>query len=387
MTRTAWTLSDVERDEHVDSLHITAGEVGAAGDFSIRKRTLRGGLREGVEVVEVDNGLLRFTVVPTRGMGLWRVELGDLRVGWLSPVLGPVHPQFVPVAEPSGIGWLAGFDELLCRCGLESNGAPQFGDDGRLQYPLHGRIANLPAQRVEAAIDTAAHAIAVEGTVDEARLFGHKLRLHTTYLTQLDQPRLRIVDRVTNLSSEPSNMELLYHINFGPPLATPGARIVAPIETLAPRDMHSATDVARWSTLGPATAGLPEYAHFAELVADGEGRTRVMLVAADGQRGVSLQFNRHRLPAFTIWKSQRLPEDGYVTGLEPGTNYPNVKRFEQQQGRVPQLDPGQTLHFEIDLEVHPTAESVNAAAVDIANIARGVEPTIRHEPMPGWSDV
>ena len=62
---------------------------------------------------------------------------------------GPVHPKFVPLAEPSGVGWLDGFDELLCRCGLVSNGAPEFDERGQLRYGLHGRIANLPARKVE----------------------------------------------------------------------------------------------------------------------------------------------------------------------------------------------------------------------------------------------
>jgi galactose mutarotase-like enzyme len=130
---------------------------------------------------------------------------------------------------------------------------------------------------------------------------------------------------------------------------------------------------------------LAEYAHFSELVADPEGRTRAMLVAADSTWAASLQFNRASLPMFTIWKSQRQGLDGYVVGLEPGTNLPNVKRFEQQQGRVPTLAPGQTRQFEIDFELHLDASSVNTVAVDIANIGRGVEPTVHRDPMPGWS--
>ncbi|HWA97414.1 MAG TPA: DUF4432 family protein, partial [Pirellulales bacterium] len=172
MSLTTWTLGDIDRDIWLDEFHVTAAEVGHEGNYSITKRTLRGGLREGVEVIDVNNGRLRFRVLPTRGMGLWRVEAGERVLGWQSPVRGPVHPQFVPLDAPSGIGWLAGFDELVVRCGLESNGAPQFAADGRLELPLHGRIANLPAHHVEASVDTEAGLLAVTGTVDEARLFG-----------------------------------------------------------------------------------------------------------------------------------------------------------------------------------------------------------------------
>jgi len=380
-----WTLTDTARDLHLDEFTITAAELGQAGSFGIRKRTLHGGLREGVDVVELDNGLLRATIVPTRGMGLWRVAAGELFLGWQSPVAGPVHPHWVPVWEPSGIGWLSGFDELLVRCGLTSNGAPQFDDQGRLQYPLHGQIANLPAWHVEASYDAATHTLSVTGVVDEARLFGHKLRLRTTYSARLKQPHLNIVDEVTNLSAEPSDMQLLYHINFGAPLATPGARARLPVETLAPRDAHSASDVDTWHTYAPPQAGWGEFAHFAELLTDRDGRTRAMLVAADGARGASVVFSRRQLPCFTLWKSQRLPADGYVTGLEPGTNYPNTRAFEQSQGRVVKLEPGQTRRFELELCAHLSEESVCRASHEVERLSSGVEPTIHRKPMPGWS--
>ena len=124
-----------------------------AHDWSIRKRTLHGGLRDGVDVVEVHNGALSFTVLPTRGMGLWRGDYHGLPLGWRSPVSGPVHPKHVQLADRGGLGWLAGFDEWLCRCGLSSNGPPgQDGGGGLAQLTLHGRIANQPAEAVEVSV-------------------------------------------------------------------------------------------------------------------------------------------------------------------------------------------------------------------------------------------
>jgi hypothetical protein len=59
---------------------------GSSGPWSIHKYTLRGGKQEGVDVIAVNNGKLRFSVVPTRGMNVLRVEAGDLQLGWDSPV-------------------------------------------------------------------------------------------------------------------------------------------------------------------------------------------------------------------------------------------------------------------------------------------------------------
>ena len=112
-----WALIDVEHDEQLavdprTSEWSLAGAPLPAG-VSVRLRTLRGGLRDGVRVLTVDVGSLKATILPDRGMGLHRVHAGELTLGWQSPVKGPVHPAFVPVGESSGIGWLWGFDEFL----------------------------------------------------------------------------------------------------------------------------------------------------------------------------------------------------------------------------------------------------------------------------------
>src|SRR5262249_53473652 len=147
--------------------------------WSIRKRTLRGGLRDGIDVIEVHNGALAFTLVPTRGMGLWRGDYRGNALGWRAPLLGPVHPLHVNPADRGGIGWLAGFDERVCRCGLASNGPPgedvhtdRAGRTHRDQLTLHGRIANQPAHFVEVRVNLdPPHELTVIGHVEEAGLF------------------------------------------------------------------------------------------------------------------------------------------------------------------------------------------------------------------------
>ena len=47
---------------------------------------------------------------------------------------------------------------------------------------------------------------------------------------------------------------------------------------------------------------------------------------------MSIKFNKRQLPCFTLWKNRQAAVDGYVTGLEPATNYPNPKPFEKEKG-------------------------------------------------------
>src|SRR5205823_3626776 len=199
-----------------------------------------GGLRDGVDLIEVHNGALSFSVLPTRGMGLWRGDYRGLALGWGAPVAGPVHPKFVQLADRGGLGWLAGFDELLCRCGLASNGPPgedvhtdAQGNTRRAQLTLHGRIANLPAQAVEARVSlNPPYELTITGEVEEAALFFPQLRLTSTYTTAPGSNRLVVHDVVENRAARPAEMQLLYHWNLGPPFLEAGARVLAPVREL-----------------------------------------------------------------------------------------------------------------------------------------------------------
>ncbi len=386
MAKRTWTLEDRQQDVYVEQIALGPDNVGGpATGYSVTKRSLHAGLRHGVDVIEVNNGNFRFVVIPTRGMGIWRASLDDVQLGWKSPVKGPVHPSLVRLWEPSGIGWLDGFDELLVRCGLHSNGAPEFDDRGTLIYPLHGKIANIPAHRVEVTIDGDSGQITVSGTVDEARLFGNKLRMVSTITTEVGRPGMTVTDRIQNVSAEEGELELLYHVNFGAPLLDPGSKVVLPVAKVAPRDEVAVGNVSQWDTYGPEAPGSSEAVFFFDLAAEYDGRTQALLRNAAGNQGVSLKFNKNQLPCFTLWKNRQAEADGYVTALEPAINFPNVKSFEKQQGRVAVLGPNETREFEIAIEVHPDADSVSAAEQAVARIQQSSTPEVLDRPDPQWS--
>ncbi len=369
---------------------IDLGSEAASGRFdgerwSATPSVLRGGVREGVAVVELRCGDWRCIVVPTRGMAIWKAWWRDVELGWQAPAAGPVHPTFVPLAEPSGFGWLDGFDELLCRCGLESNGAPEWDASGRLRYGLHGRVGNLPAHTLQLSIDAATRSIALHGIVDETRLFGRKLRLESTTRLFLDVPRIDVSDAVTNRSGEATDAQLLYHINFGAPLAVAGARLRAPVRELHPRDARAAARFDEWDRLGAAEAQRPEEVFFATLHADDAGRTRVLLEGASGTQGVSLAWDATALPCFSLWKNPQLPADGCVTGLEPATNYPNGRSFEERHGRVMRLAAGASQRFELSLEFHADAASVARARFAIEALQSRAPAHLHSKPRADWS--
>ncbi|TWT32669.1 hypothetical protein Enr8_24740 [Blastopirellula retiformator] len=380
-----WTLLDAENNL---ALETPEGEVATLarepfGDVSIRKWTMLGGMSQGVDVVEVTSGHFRMRILPTRGMGVWDAHCDGVRIGWNSPVTSPVHPGLVPIAEPSGIGWLEGFNELLVRCGLQSNGAPEFDPQThQLLYPLHGRIANKPAQKVTAEI-TDDGEIVIRGEVYETRVLAYNVKLTVEYRIGRGEKGFCLTDTITNLSAQSCEAQLLYHINLGAPLLAEGATAVLPAKKIVPRNDHSAGEIASWDRYRGPQAGFEEMVYFCENAAGSDGLTRTMLKSASGDRGVSVSYDATNLPCFSLWKNTAAEADGYVTGLEPATNFPNPRSFEGKQDRVVKLPPGGEVNFEIQLGFHEGAESVAEMEQSIRSAAPE-PPQLLDGPHPLW---
>jgi hypothetical protein len=391
MPAKSWKIIDGEGNQvrGLRPFRVEPRDVSVEGQWLVRGIALNDGLRAGVDLLEIDNGKMRLNVVPTRGMGIHQAGIkGDrdlLTVGWRSPVRGPVHPAFVDLGEPSGLGWLDGFDEFFVRCGLESNGAPEFdAKSGRLVYPLHGRIANRPAHEVELTVDTDKQEISLRGVVDETRFHFSKLRMTSTITTKLGSSSFTVHDEGENFSSIPATMQMLYHINFGLPLLDAGSRIVAPVKTLVPRTPHAAGSVKTWDSYSAPEPGFEEMVYFFELNAADDGATRTLIKNAHSTRGVSLVFNKRQLPWFTLWKDTAGEPDGYVTGLEPGTNFPNPRSFETSKERVVKLAPGQKQTFNITVELHAGPQEVSGAEAAVAKIQAGRQSKVFDQPQADW---
>src|SRR5262245_30845294 len=294
-----WTLTDAAAGVWLDEFELTpaAANLPGPGGWSVRKRTLRGGPSDGVEVVEVDNGALAFTVLPTRGMGVWRGSYRGMRLGWDAPLVGPVHPKFVDADAHNGLGWLTGFDEWVCRCGLAWNGPP--GRDGPWELTLHGRVANLPAHFVGVSVGAdPPHPIHVVGEVLEGGLFLSRLLLRTVYTTVPGSNRLMVTDVVRNLGGRQAELQLLYHCNWGPPLLEPGARVLFPAAEVAPRDRRAAEGIDHYDRYDAPTPGYAEQVYLGHMLAGDDGWTLALLRNALGDRGAATRWRPAELPCF-----------------------------------------------------------------------------------------
>jgi hypothetical protein len=386
----SFVLTDVARDLWVESFTLDAPRIGLSAPpaWSVSKRTLRGGRRDGVDLLELDNGALAVSIIPTRGMGLWKGRFRDDPLGWRSPVRdGPVNPAFVNLDHWGGLGWLEGFDELLVRCGLENLGPP-YTEGGRT-YTLHGKIANIPASYLAVHVDEKPpYAITVEGHVEESKLFGPQVRMETRVTTVPGSNRLTVRDEFVNLKDSPCEFQVLYHWNVGQPFLEEGARFAAPARVVVPRDARAAEGIGHYEEYERPQPGFAEQAYFFDLHGSrADGRSVALLRNRAGDKGLALRFGKDQLPCFTLWKNTGGPREGFVTGLEPGTSYPNARPFEKSHGRVPTLPVGGRYVAETTLEVLHTAESVAGVESEIRDAQAQAERQVLDTPAAPYAPV
>jgi hypothetical protein len=237
---------------------------------------------------------------------------------------------------------------------------------------------------VSLTIDGDSGEISVSGDVEETRFHFLKLRLRCTIHARVGEPGFRLQDEIQNLSQSPAEAQLLYHINFGRPLLDAGARLIAPVRTVVPRDKRAAEGIQTWDSFAAEQPGYAEQVYFLELVGNPQNQTKVLLKNAHATRGVTLAFDRTQLPWFTLWKNTTATPDGYVTGLEPATNFPNPRSFEGKQGRTVKLPPLGTARYDLQLTAHASAAEVDAAHRAIESLQQGTVPQVHSLPQPGW---
>ena len=328
---------------------------------------------------------MQISLIPQRGLGIYKVHMGDVVLGWDSPVKEIVHPRFMDLGSRGGLGWLEGFNEYMCRCGLEYAGGPgedkfinNQGNEATMDLTLHGKIANIPASYVAVAID--GDMIRVTGKVHERMFFGPNLELQTEVSTKIGSNEFRIQDKVINHSAAKQEFVMIYHANHGRPLLEEGSELVAPVKKVFPINDHAAKAIDTYTKFKGPIDGFVEEVFCIHPYGDANGKTEVMLHNAAGDKAVSLKYGVKELPHLTLWKNTLSESNGYVTGVEPGTSFPNNRRIERKAGRLAVLEPNETRPFTVDFVLHESKTSVDEAAQRIKGIQNGRKTDVVKEP-------
>lgn len=355
----AWEQVLIDPNTPAKNWQVTSEELGIQAErpFKVSMRTLHGGRQEGVSLIEIDNGVMRMTIVPNRGMNVLEAVAGDVRLGWDSPVDEVVNPSFIELNGREGLGWLEGFNELVTRCGYEWVGHP--GEDNGELLTLHGRAANIPASRVVLQIDEKPpYAIRLRGELKEKAFKKVDFSIMTELSTEPGRRGFSLHDTLTNEGDYAKEYQALYHTNFGTPLLEQGARFVAPVKQVSPFNAKAGKELSDWQTYRGPTADYDETVFNVVPFADEQGETLTMLHNRSAELGVTVGFNTRELPVFSLWKNTDTEKQGYVTGLEPGTSYSYNRAYQRPLGLVPTIEPGEQKHFHVSYDL-----LVNKAAV------------------------
>ncbi|WHS99476.1 DUF4432 domain-containing protein [Pantoea sp. SGAir0180] len=356
-----WVLTSAEQGTDKGNWQINSSELNIQGKlFSIEQKVLHGGKQEGSKllVIRSQDGLT-ITLIPTRGMNLLRVEGFGTRLGWDSPVKEVVNPAFINLESRNGLGWLEGFNEMMVRCGYEWTGHP-VNDKGRI-YTLHGKAGNTPVSQLEVEVaDAAPHEIRIRGLIKESTFKKADLQTWTELRYVPGSNQFSLHDVLTNHSDYPHDYEIIYHSNFSTPILEEGARFMAPMSGISPFNDYAKAGLKNWQTYQGPTKDFDEMVFNIKPLSDKNHQTVAAVVNRAGNKGASIQFDTQQLPLLTLWKNTDTLKQGYVTGIEPGTNYAYPVTIEREQKRVKQLAPGASATFDLTYTLLHNSDQVNA---------------------------
>lgn len=376
-----FVITDAQAGTDVGNWSIDNKTLGIDKTFSIKQRVLHGGKQEGVRVIDIDNGVMTITLIPTRGMDIFEVKSGDIRLGWDSPVKEIVNPAFIELESRNGLGWLDGFNEMMVRCGFEWTGHPGIDDDGQL-LSLHGRAGNTPASTVIVDIaDEAPYTITVKGSVYEKTFKKNDYEVWAGLSVVPGEKSFALHDELTNLGDYENEYQIIYHSNYGQPLLEDGAKFSAAIKEVSPFNQRAVGEMKTWNQYAGPTVDYDETVYNIVPYADANGKTLAMLENKAGDKGIAVGFDVEQLPVLTMWKNTDTLKQGYVTGIEPGTSYAYNRKYQRDLGLVPKIKAGETKKFDLTFTILDSKEAVQKAAQAIADIQGDREITVLETPL------
>ncbi len=313
-----------------------------------RHYVLSDGWGKGLRAIDINSGNgLHYTIMPDRGMDISLASFKGNNLVFLTPN-GETHPSFF---EPEDLGWLRTFTGgLLTTCGLTYLGGPPV-TDGNEKLGLHGRFSTIPARQVADLsewIDDEYH-IKVKGIIEEAVIFGNKIRLEREIGTIRGNNKITITDKVTNFGGLPSPYTILYHMNLGYPLLSEDAELILDPEHTIARDNTAEEGIRDFKKFIKPVPGFSEQVFFHKLKTDSKGWSSATLSNSKLGIALTISFDTSTLPLLTEWKMMGYGD--YVLGLEPGNVPPKNRKILRDENALPILKPGEYSINKIEVTV------------------------------------
>ena len=261
---------------------------------SIRRYTLTEGRGKGLDVLDCDNGKIRFLLNVSKACDIMQLYHEGQNMSFVSKN-GFTKRE---------ISFLKRFEGgMLYTCGLDSVG----GRDG---YELHGTLHNIPAEIIRAECNESG--IVVEAIIRDTALFGQNLVLKRRVFTEIASDSVSVEDTLFNEGYKAEEYCLLYHINVGYPMLDNGAKVVADVESYTPRTAWAKQNEATMYAMNDAVPNQEETCYFLKL-----SKPEISLINEKIGKKFTVSYSGDTLTHFVEWKS--MASGDYALGLEPCT--------------------------------------------------------------------
>jgi len=295
--------------------------------YGVEEMRIVGGKGDGMRVLSVRNNKgLEFIVSLDRCGDIVRLSLKGDNFGYFAPC-GYVSPKYY---DDKGAGFLKSFTAgFFTTCGLTAVGSP-CTDNGE-ELPLHGTISNTPCENSLHWIEN--DEIHIKVLVRDAALFSRKLILEREYVCPVNENIIYLTDKIKNIGSEKTPVEVLYHCNMGYPLLSEKSEVFIPSTEVLPRNEHAKVGIKECLKMEKPQNGYEEKCYYHIM----SGSPTVSIYNPDIKKGLNIKYDASELPYFTEWKM--MGEFDYVLGLEPGNCYPDGRDVMREKGILEFLMP------------------------------------------------
>lgn len=261
---------------------------------SLRRYVLTEGSEKGLEVLDCDNGNIRFLLNLNKACDIMQLYHEGKNVSFVSK--NGFTNREIPFLNRFEGG-------MLYTCGLDSVG-------GREGYELHGTLHNTPAELLCAVCDE--EGIRVEAVIRSTALFGKHLVIKRRITSDIGGASVTVEDTLINEGFCEEEYCLLYHINVGYPMLDEGAKLLADVASCEARTPWAKQNEDTVYEMSASVPNQEETCYFLSL-----NRPSISLVNAKLGKKLTVSYSGDTLPHFVEWKS--MASGDYALGLEPCT--------------------------------------------------------------------
>ncbi len=297
------------------------GKISNLGQIaSIRRYTITEGRGKGLDVIDCDNGKLRFTLNASRALDVMQLCHEGQNVSFISKNGFTGKDWEFPRRFEGG---------MLYTCGLDSIG-------NREGYPLHGSLHCAPAEVVRAECNE--DGIVVEAIIRQSALFCESLCIRRKITAAIGADTLTLEDELVNEAYREENYSILYHVNIGYPMLDEGARIVGNVTEMKPCNDWARENMPSALSISDSVDNQPETCYIMKLASP-----EISLVNDKLGKTFTLSYSGDTLPSFIEWKS--MGSGDYALGFEPASTELGAG-FEYKK-----IKPNEKINFKLNLKV------------------------------------